>query len=219
MVFDLFRRKSSTSPSSTPNSSGVDLDTSLGSVINGSGRVSTAYFRKISAAHSLESFRLFVTCPLLVGSGLREGTLLRRQAPQHTTARNRGMTLLFQPAMFLAAARAEADSESLQQAIYPLQKGDDSASPDPNVFTIGREPGSDLVIPDFAISREHAVIRLQSGRIFITDRGSSNGTIVNGVRIDSAQAEIRSGDTIAFGRLEFAVLSAEMLWGLLKPAL
>ncbi len=216
MIFDLFRRKSSLPPTAAASTGGVDLETSLRSVINGSGRVSTTYFRKIATSHTLESFRLFVSCPLLVGSGLREGTLLRPQAVQETASRKRSMTLLFQPAMFLAAARAAAEAESLQQAIYPLQKGDDSASPDPNVFTIGREPGSDLVIPDFAISREHAVIRLQSRRIFLSDRGSSNGTIVNGAPIDSGQTEILSGDSIAFGRLEFAVLSAEMLYGILK---
>jgi pSer/pThr/pTyr-binding forkhead associated (FHA) protein len=151
---------------------------------------------------------------VLAGAGLREGTLLNRQEVNQSLTRKRRMTLIFKPIMFLESVRAEA--ESLQQAIYPLQKGDQSASPDPSVFTIGREPGSDLVIPDFTISRQHALIRLRAGRILISDRESSNGTFVNGLKINSDHIEVRYGDTIGFGRVTFTVLSPEQLYSILE---
>ncbi|MEP3245161.1 MAG: trypsin-like peptidase domain-containing protein [Sneathiella sp.] len=46
---------------------------------------------------------------------------------------------------------------------------------------IGREPANSLfVIPNSSVSREHAGIQLKSGRFFIEDRNSTNGTKLNG---------------------------------------
>lgn len=55
------------------------------------------------------------------------------------------------------------------------------------IYTIGREEGCDIVIPDNSnvISRLHATIRFESEkRIYITDQ-SRNGTYVNGIKISS----------------------------------
>ena len=55
------------------------------------------------------------------------------------------------------------------------------------IYTIGREEGCDIVIPDNSdvISRLHATIRIESeDKIFITDQ-SRNGTYVNGMKISS----------------------------------
>lgn len=47
--------------------------------------------------------------------------------------------------------------------------------------TIGRDPkGSDLVIDDETVSREHARVRFEQGRFVIYDLGSTSGTYVNG---------------------------------------
>jgi len=46
---------------------------------------------------------------------------------------------------------------------------------------IGRAAGCDLVLPDADTSRRHASVDLRSGRLYVTDLGSTNGTLVDGV--------------------------------------
>ncbi len=66
---------------------------------------------------------------------------------------------------------------------------------------IGRDPSLYLVIDDPSVSRLHARLTVQAGAFHLVDLRSSNGTFVNGQRID--QADLRSGDLVRFGNLEF----------------
>lgn len=70
-----------------------------------------------------------------------------------------------------------------------------------NEFTIGREAGADLVLADGKASRRHAALRvLPDGRATLYDLGSSNGTFVNGQRVQSTLLsggeQIQIGDTV-----------------------
>jgi hypothetical protein len=51
--------------------------------------------------------------------------------------------------------------------------------------TIGREDGNDIVLNDPSVSRRHAVIESTSIGVQIVDQSSSNGTYLNGERVDS----------------------------------
>lgn len=52
---------------------------------------------------------------------------------------------------------------------------------------IGRSPSCDITINDIAVSREHAVIfHDDEGNTFLTDLNSSNGTFVNGKRLEGS---------------------------------
>jgi DNA-binding CsgD family transcriptional regulator len=72
---------------------------------------------------------------------------------------------------------------------------------DADELVLGRRETSDLVLPDPHVSRSHAVIRRQSGAVWIEDLGSTGGTYVNGEQVAGAHA-IKHGDVVRFGPVE-----------------
>jgi len=65
---------------------------------------------------------------------------------------------------------------------------------------IGRDIGNDIALPDEAASARHATIEVQGDEWWIEDLGSTNGTLVNGVRITKRE-RVRFGDEIGVGRV------------------
>jgi diguanylate cyclase (GGDEF)-like protein len=64
---------------------------------------------------------------------------------------------------------------------------------------IGRAPNVELRVVDDGISRSHARIRAETGRAWVEDLGSRNGTFLNGAKLTTA-TELRDGDKIQVGR-------------------
>jgi pSer/pThr/pTyr-binding forkhead associated (FHA) protein len=64
---------------------------------------------------------------------------------------------------------------------------------------IGRGLAADLRLDDSSVSRRHAILVPRASGARILDDRSSNGTYVNGRRVQ--QAELRSGDVIVVGRV------------------
>lgn len=64
--------------------------------------------------------------------------------------------------------------------------------------TVGRMPESTLTIDDSNVSRRHAEIRPGRAGYMVIDLGSTNGTMVNGVKL-TADQRLRDGDIISFG--------------------
>ena len=54
---------------------------------------------------------------------------------------------------------------------------------DSSRFTVGRKPDASLSIPSPTVSREHAELTVVDRGMLLRDLGSTNGTFVNGVRI------------------------------------
>ncbi|MCO4773836.1 MAG: FHA domain-containing protein [Deltaproteobacteria bacterium] len=63
---------------------------------------------------------------------------------------------------------------------------------------VGRAPDNDLVLGERTVSSFHACIELRDGGWFLRDLGSSNGTSVNGTRIEG-WTQLASGAEIGFG--------------------
>lgn len=72
---------------------------------------------------------------------------------------------------------------------------------DKDMFLVGRAPGLDLVLTDRMVSGQHARIVHQADGYWVEDLGSTNGTFVNGTKVD--RQRLRTGDRIAFDRIEF----------------
>ncbi|WP_051273140.1 FhaA domain-containing protein [Desulfotruncus alcoholivorax] len=68
-----------------------------------------------------------------------------------------------------------------------------------NLAVIGRRESCDIFLPDESVSRRHALISRIGRRFYIKDQASTNGTYVNGSRVE--QKELRPGDIIKMGRI------------------
>lgn len=68
------------------------------------------------------------------------------------------------------------------------------------VTRLGRSRENTVILDDEHVSSSHAMVTLRDGRWWVRDEDSTNGTLVNGVRIDS-EAPLREGDEIQIGRV------------------
>jgi pSer/pThr/pTyr-binding forkhead associated (FHA) protein len=67
-------------------------------------------------------------------------------------------------------------------------------------ISIGRDATNDVVLDSSSISREHAGVTLQDGRWYLEDRGSFNGTYLNGTRVvPGTPLPLRHADRIGIG--------------------
>jgi len=86
-----------------------------------------------------------------------------------------------------------------------------------NEFTLGRLSEGQPIMPDIdltpyqayasGVSRLHAVVKRDSEHVLVMDLGSSNGTYVNGRRINPhVEESLNHGDILALGKLKIQVL-------------
>src|SRR5918992_5576802 len=76
-----------------------------------------------------------------------------------------------------------------------------------NVKTIGRAIGVDFIVDAALVSRVHCRLTAAENDIEVVDLDSTNGTFVNGQRIDE-RALVKAGDRIGVGRVELEVAAA-----------
>jgi hypothetical protein len=84
-------------------------------------------------------------------------------------------------------------------------------------FTLGRVSEAQPIMPDIdltpyqayacGVSRLHAVIKREGNDVFVMDLGSSNGTYLNGKRLEPNENQsLTHGDMIALGKLKIQIL-------------
>jgi len=72
---------------------------------------------------------------------------------------------------------------------------------------VGRGPGVDRAFDDPSMSRQHAAIEFCGTGFRIRDLGSTNGIVVNGSPVQTA--ELHHGDTVEIGGQRFVVAVEE----------
>jgi pSer/pThr/pTyr-binding forkhead associated (FHA) protein len=115
-----------------------------------------------------------------------------------------GLTERFDPIDCLdERVRQQAEAvDQLQPGRYIEVQGPDRALTIPlagEAMRIGRGLAADLRLDESSVSRRHAILVPRPGGARILDDRSSNGTIVNGRRVE--QAELSNGDVILLGRV------------------
>jgi pSer/pThr/pTyr-binding forkhead associated (FHA) protein len=64
-------------------------------------------------------------------------------------------------------------------------------------MVLGRGAEAEIRLADPSVSRRHAEVRVEGGRVHLTDLGSTNGTTVNGRKVD--RVNLSDGDRVALG--------------------
>lgn len=114
-------------------------------------------------------------------------------------------------ALFVPSQLEASTVSSLSEVVYvfykPTMVVDGVQS-----FTLGRIHENDFVMPDYAVSRTHAVIHVFRGNRFrLRSLGGSNPIYVNNQSID-CETQLREGDTIDFGRFRFELMAPSGLY-------
>ena len=181
----------------------------IAKLLNASGRIGLQTLQKMAQVYDKPEFIRFMRQPVLAGSSIQAGSFSGRSGAGSDEV-NR--TIIFKVE---AGEEASSPSETLKHAIYPLVKRE-YISGARTTFSVGRTDRNDMIMPDLAISKEHAFLEIQRGNFLIRDGGSTNGTTINGKRIGKKPVRVQDGDIIGFGRYEFAFIFPESLYDMLK---
>jgi hypothetical protein len=106
----------------------------------------------------------------------------------------------------LHVARAEVETRTRQRGrlvIIGVEEGSlpiGKSYPLLPLTSIGRASTNTVILEDSFASAEHALITLRDGQWWLEDRGSSNGTLLNGYLVEEPVV-LSAGDIISIGRI------------------
>jgi len=69
--------------------------------------------------------------------------------------------------------------------------------------TVGRHTSSDIFLDDITVSRHHCRFIVGPDQLSVEDSGSTNGTYVNGDRVD--RGDLQAGDEVIVGKFHLIV--------------
>ncbi len=83
------------------------------------------------------------------------------------------------------------------QQSYPLES---------DVVIIGRDPDCTISIDDLYMSAQNTQLWFEDGEWYIADMGSTNGTYINGEKMEDEPLILDGGDKIRIGQVEFLIV-------------
>ncbi len=82
---------------------------------------------------------------------------------------------------------------------YEAEEGVETISLERGKVSLGRGSEADYRFADDGLSRLHATVYCEYGKVWIVDENSSNGTLVNGERVGGSGFALKTGDLIKIG--------------------
>jgi len=127
--------------------------------------------------------------------------LLREPTAWHATHPDGDQTLLMPPTV-----AAPLEGSALAIALEPVVR-------DGNQVTLGRSASCDLVIEEGTVSQVHLVFRQGPDGWTVEDPGSTNGSWLEGVRLEKAVAQrLADGARLQAAQVLFTFASSSGLW-------
>jgi len=111
-----------------------------------------------------------------------------------------------------AGNKTAAISSAPKKEVAParLVGGDFDAPLKAGANTFGRKDENDVPIKDAYVSGKHGIIEVTDQGVFITDIGSSNGTLLNESKLSpNMRTQMRPDDVLRLGSLELRVVLAD----------
>lgn len=132
------------------------------------------------------------------------GELPTEPSPRRPTG-NSGTVSMKEIAERLAGPAAPTPVDLQVRLIIEVGKSKGKAIriPGPS-FSIGRDASCQLRPASEAVSRLHTRIDQRDGRVFVRDMGGANGTVLNNHVLSDTEAEVRDGDRLQVGPLQFS---------------
>lgn len=116
-----------------------------------------------------------------------------------------------------ASVNANANDLNTWASLHLLDSGQILPLGNRTEFTLGRVSEAQPIMPDIdltpyqayasGVSRLHAVLKQEGKRVIVMDLGSSNGTYLNGKRMNpNTEHTLNHGDLLALGKLKIQIL-------------
>jgi hypothetical protein len=98
-------------------------------------------------------------------------------------------------------APRRAGALALMHRVFPVVKAIHAPM---GPVSLGRTSENDVTIPEYSISKRHCTFELRDGMMAINDCGSTNGTMLNGTRLqENVPVPLCGGELITMGRFTF----------------
>lgn len=89
---------------------------------------------------------------------------------------------------------------TVQSALAWLVLDEGERALEPGRYTFGRRTDNDIIIGDPFVSGKHGLFEIDETGLYLTDTGSTNGTVLNDAKIAANQrTQLRKGDEIKLG--------------------
>lgn len=170
-------------------------------------------FRGAGALHYLLFALMALLAVVLLILALRKPRMIMVQAVSRVIG-SPGRRMDARPPLSLAAAAPQRPAGSRLMRlggrdpsgiIHHLEFGADHFQRAGGRLIIGRSRDlCNLAVPHDSVSRQHAVLLMDGGRVAVQDRNSGNGTRVNGLDVQpgSAPVPLRQGDRLQLGEVD-----------------